>query len=578
MFSLGSLKTLKPYIWPNRNWIYFSLAMALPLSALRAGPIPLVKYLVDEILVKKDPGKLTLIPIAIIALYLLNLFVRFFHYYAIRVVVVRTNQAVRERLYSHLISLSSDYYSENKSGVLLSRITADPGQLDNGIASVNVLIREPITFLALFSYALYTNWKLTTLTLTIVPALGFVFGKSGSYMKRKIAEFQVHNGETYSSIQEAISGIRVIHLFNLESDRLKKFRAQLDHMTLLLLKISKIEEIAGPSIELVTSFAIAIILYFGGRSVLNGEMSSGDLLAFFAAFGMMVNPIRQLTDINSKIHSAAAAMERINEFLSWKPRITSPDKGVQLSSIQTGIEFKSVGFAYPDAGERKILNEVSFSLPLGKSVALVGQSGSGKSSIVQLLTRMYDVTEGGIQVDGNDLRSLDLKRWRDLVAVVSQDVFLFHDTIFENIRMGKPSASKEEVIEAAKRAHAHEFIQRLPEGFETIVGDRGVKLSGGERQRISIARAFLKNSPCLILDEATSNLDNESEKIVQESLERLMQNRTTLVIAHRLSTIRNADLIVVLKQGKILETGTYQSLVEKGGEFQRLLSFSQSPS
>ena len=578
MFSLGSLKSLKPYIWPNRNWIYFSLAMALPLSALRAGPIPVVKYLVDEILVKKDPGKLALIPLVLISLYLLNLFVRFFHYYAIRVVVVRTNQAVRERLYAHLISLSADYYSENKSGVLLSRITADPAQLDNGIASVNVLIREPITFLALFSYALYTNWKLTTLTLTIIPALGFIFGRSGNYMKRKIAEFQVHNGETYSSIQEAISGIRVIQLFNLESDRLKKFRAQLDHMTFLLLKISKMEEIAGPSIELVTSFAIAIILYFGGKAVLNGEMSSGDLLAFFAAFGMMVNPIRQLTDINSKIHSAAAAMERINEFLSWKPRITSPENGVHLNSIQSGIEFKSVGFAYPDAEERKILKEVSFSLPLGKSVALVGQSGSGKSSIVQLLTRMYDVSSGGILVDGTDLRSLDLKRWRDLVAVVSQDVFLFHDSIFENIRMGRPSASKAEVIEAAKRAHAYDFVQRLPDGFDTLVGDRGVKLSGGERQRISIARAFLKNSPCLILDEATSNLDNESEKMVQESLERLMENRTTLVIAHRLSTIRNADLIVVLKEGKILETGTYSSLVEKGGEFQRLLSFSEASS
>ncbi|NDG85374.1 MAG: ABC transporter ATP-binding protein, partial [Proteobacteria bacterium] len=279
MFSLGSLKTLKPYVWPHRNWLLFSLIMALPLSALRAGPIPLVKYLVDEVLVKRDPGKLALLPIAIISLYVLNLFIRYFHYYAVRVAVVRTNQAVRERLYSHLISLSVDYYSENKSGTLLSRVTADPAHLDSGISSINVLIREPITFMGLFGYALYTNWKLTLLTLTIVPALGFVFGRSGQYIKRKILEFQVQNGETYSTAQEAISGIRVIQLFNLENERFRKFRAQLDELTRLLLKISKMEEIAGPSIELVTSFAIAIILYFGGRAVLNNEMTSGDLLA-----------------------------------------------------------------------------------------------------------------------------------------------------------------------------------------------------------------------------------------------------------------------------------------------------------
>ncbi len=575
MFSLGSLKTLLPYLRPNRSWIWFSLAMAIPLSALRAGPIPLVRYLVDEILVKKDPQKLLLIPIAIVAMYFLNLFVRFFHFYAIRIAVVRTNQAIRERLYAHLLSLSVDYYSEHKAGTLLSRVTVDVAQLDSAVASTNVLLREPITFSALFLYALYTNWKLTVITLTIVPALGFVFGRTGRYIKQKIGEFQIQNGETYSTVQEAISGIRVIQLFGLESDRVRRFRDQLNGLTRLLLKISKMEEIAGPSIELVTSIAIAIILYFGGSAVLRGEMTSGDLLAFFAAFGMMINPIRQLTDINAKLHAAAAAMERINQFLSWKPRITLPENGIPVPAIESGIEFRGIGFSYPDEPKRKILDGISFVLPRGKTLALVGQSGSGKSSVVQLLTRMYDVTEGGIFVNGHDLRSLDLAGWRSQIAVVSQDVFLFHDSIYENIRMGKPDATREEVLEAASQAHATGFISRLPQGFNTIVGDRGVKLSGGERQRISIARAFLRNAPCLVLDEATSNLDNESEKMVQSSLEKLMENRTTLVIAHRLSTIRNADRIVVMKQGRILESGTYSDLVEKNGEFQRLLSFAE---
>jgi len=576
MFSLGSLKSLKPYLWPHKKWLLFSLVMAIPLSALRAGPIPLVKFLVDDILVKRDPHKLLLFPVAFVGLYLLNLFIRFFHYYSIRIAVTRTNQSVRERLHEKLLSLSTDYFASRKTGELISRMTADPAHLDSGIASLNVLIREPITFMALFGYALYSNWKLTLFALVIIPALGLVFGKTGHYVKRKIAEYQRSNAENYSSIQETVSGIRVIQLFNLQSMQTSKFRTQLNEITRLLLKISKIEEVAGPLIELITSFAIAMILYFGGRAVLRGEMTSGDLLAFFASFGLMINPIRQLTDINAKLHAASAAMDRINEFLSWEPKVKNPENGKKLKNLGKGIEFKEVEFHYPDSSERTVLNRVSFTLSPGKTVALVGQSGSGKSSIVQLLTRMYDVSSGAICVDGQDLRSLDLDAWRSLVSVVSQDVFLFHDTIYANILMGKPDASREEVLEAARRAYATDFINRLPQGFETLVGDRGVKLSGGERQRISIARAFLKNSPCLILDEATSNLDNESEKIVQESLEGLMKHRTTLVIAHRLSTIRQADCIVVLREGRILESGAYAELATKGGEFERLLSFAQS--
>ncbi len=573
MFSLGSLKSLKPYLWPYRKWLFFSLFMAIPLSLLRAGPIPLVKYLVDEVLVKKDASKLLLFPLAIVGMYVLNLAVRFLHYYSLRIVVINVNQKVRERVYEHLISLSTDYFSEKKAGALLSRITADPWHLDNGIASFNVLLREPITFAALLGYTLYTNWKLTLLTFTIVPALAVVFRNTGKYIKQKIAEYQEHNGESFSVVQEAISGIRVIHLFNLEGTMIDRFAKQTSEISKVLLKISKMEEVTSPLVELVTSFAIALILYFGGRSVLKGEMTSGDLIAFFTAFGMMINPIRQISDINSKLHSAAAAMERINDFLSWQPKVKNKPNAIAVSKIDQGIEFKNISFSYPDTPERKVLDDVSFSLPLGKTVALVGQSGSGKSSIVQLLTRLYDVTGGEIAIDSRNLRDLDFHTWRTQVAVVTQDVFLFHDTIFQNILMGKPTATREEVVTAAKKAFAYDFIQSLPQGFDTIVGDRGVKLSGGERQRISIARAFLKDSQCLILDEATSNLDNESEKIVQKSLEKLMENRTTLVIAHRLSTIQNADNIIVMKQGKILETGTYAHLASGNGEFSRLISF-----
>jgi subfamily B ATP-binding cassette protein MsbA len=575
MFSIRFLRALKPYLWPDKNWLLFSLVMAIPLSLLRTGPIPLVKILIDEILLKKDTSKLIYVPFAIIGLYTVNLFVRFLHYYSVRIAVVNTNRRVREKMYEHLIGLSADYFSEKRSGALLSRITADPFHLDSGIASLNVLIREPVLFVVLFGYALYTNWRLTLLTLTIIPALGWVFSRSGKYIKGKIAEYQEWNGESYSSAQEAISGIRVIHLYNLTGSQIRKYSDQLGTITRLLLRISKMEEIAGPTVELITSVSIALILYYGGKAVLDGEMTSGDLIGFFTAFGMMVNPIRSLSDINSKMNTASASMERIEEFLSWKPRIVDRENATPVNSIHTGIEFQGVGFHYPDSPDRPVITDVSFSLPLGKTVALVGQSGSGKSSIVQLLTRLYDVTAGSIRIDGHDLRDLALHSWRDQVAVVSQDVFLFHDTIFQNILMGRPDATAAEVREAARKAHALDFIERLPKGFETVVGDRGIKLSGGERQRISIARAFLKDSRCLILDEATSNLDNESEKIVQLALEELMENRTTLIIAHRLSTIRDADEILVLKNGKILESGTYDALLAHPGEFKRLVEFSR---
>jgi len=543
--------------------------MAIPLSLLRAGPVPLIKYFFDDVLVNKNGAMLLWIPLAYVGLSILNLPIRFLHYYAVRIVVINVNQKVRERLYEHLINLSTDHFSEQKAGVLLSRITADPQNLDSGIAAVNVLLREPITFLALLGYTLYMNWKLTLLTFAIVPLLALVFANTGKYIKKKIAQYQEQNGESYSTIQESIGGIRIIHLFNLQGTSVEKFSKQLAEISKLLLKISKIEELASPMVELVTSFAIALILYFGGLSVIKSHMTSGDLVAFFTAFGMMINPIRQVSDINTKLHGAAAAMERINDFLSWEPKIKDAPNAVGISHLHSGIELKNVNFAYPGT-DRAVLKQVNFKIPKGKTIALVGQSGSGKSSIVQLLTRLYDIQSGEILVDGKNIRDLKVHDWRNQVAVVSQDVFLFHDTIFNNIRMGNLNASTDQVFEAAKKAFAFDFIKGLPEGFETIVGDRGLKLSGGERQRISIARAFLKNANCLILDEATSNLDNESEKIVQRTLETLMQNKTTLVIAHRLSTIQNADEIIVMKEGRIIEQGHYQELMGHNGEFNRL--------
>jgi subfamily B ATP-binding cassette protein MsbA len=572
---MRTLRSLASYVQPYRGWLFFSLAMAVPLSALRVGPIPIVKYLVDDILVNKNESRLILIPLATVGLYVLNLIVRFFHYYSIRIVVVNVNQTVREKIFHKLIHLSADHFTERKAGTLISRVTADPHQLDSGIAAMNVLLREPITFVALLGYTFYVNWKLTLLTFTIVPALAFVFLRMGKMVKAKIADYQEHNAESYSTVTETISGFRIVQLFNLQNYLIARFQTQLSTISKLLLRISKTEELTGPTVELITSFAIALILYFGGRSVLRGEMTSGDLIAFFTAFGMMINPIRQLSDINTKLYTAAAAMDRINDFLGWENRIQETMNPIEVPARIESIRFENVRFAYPDTDGRAVIQDLSFEIPAGRTIALVGQSGSGKSSVVQLLTRLYDAQSGKISVNGHDIRDFKLHDWRESVAVVSQDVFLFHDTIYNNLKMGRPDATEAEVIEAAKKAFAWEFIQRLPRGLHTMVGDRGMKLSGGERQRISIARAFLKNSQFLVLDEATSNLDNESEKIVQQTLESLMRDRTTLVIAHRLSTIQNADRILVMREGRMMESGRYSELVGAGGEFANLVQLSK---
>jgi subfamily B ATP-binding cassette protein MsbA len=324
-------------------------------------------------------------------------------------------------------------------------------------------------------------------------------------------------------------------------------------------------------VELITAFAIALLLYVGGQNVISGEMKQGELLAFFAAFALMMNPIRTMNDMNMKLHAASAACQRIFEIFEWKSTLLEHSDPKKKESFDAEIEFRDVHFAYPDEPAREILKGISFRVPKNRTVALVGASGAGKSSLVTLLPRIFDVTGGTIFLDGNDIREIELSSLRRMISVVSQDVFLFNDTIEENIRCGRLEATSEEIFDAAKHAYAWDFIQKLPQGMSTKIGDRGQKLSGGERQRLSIARAFLRGSPILILDEATSSLDSASERAVQQALQELMQNRTTIVIAHRLSTIRNANEILVLDGGLIVEQGTHSTLLEKNGAYARFL-------
>jgi subfamily B ATP-binding cassette protein MsbA len=566
---MKALHRLKPYLKPYFGLLAISCFLAIPLSALRASPVPLVKYLVDGPLVSHDERKLFWFPFVVIGLYFLNFIVRFLHYYLLRVVIHRVNQKVKNDLYDHLLGLSADYFTSESTGNLISRVGNDPQYIDGGLACINIVIREPVTFLFLFGYALKLNWRLTLLTLLVFPPLAWVFSATGRNLKRYISKITEENGRLFSTLQESFTGIRVIKLFKLEDYVRGKFRERSNNFTNFLLKTAVLEETSHPMVELLTAFVIALVIYYGGNQVLKNVMTPGDLLAFFTTFALMMNPVRNMNDVNIRLHQADAACERIFAVFDLKSHLGERASPVAIRNFEREIRVDDVSFAYPDAPTRPILKNISFTIPRGGVAALVGASGAGKSSFVSLMPRIFDVTGGAIRIDGTDIRDLALADLRQLIAVVSQDVFLFNDTIEENIRCGNLSASFEEIQEAARRAHALEFIEKLPDGFKTVIGDRGQKLSGGERQRLSIARAFLRSAPILILDEATSSLDSASERAVQSALDELMINRTTLIIAHRLSTIRHADQILVLNEGRVVERGRHQELLEMGGEYAR---------
>lgn len=564
---MKSLLRLKPYLKPYWALILISAILALPLSGLRAAPAYLLKIVGDDLLVRQDTSKLAWLPWFIIGIYGVNFVVRFFHYYLLRIVIARVNQKIKNQLFEHMLGLSADYYTAQSTGTLISRVGVDPTLIDIGLSCINVLIREPITFLVLFVYALNLNWRLTLITLIVFPPLAWVFSNTGKYLKRKMARLTEENARIYSTLQESFVGIRTLKAFKLEKYVRKKFREKTERYTEVYLKISAVEEAAHPLVEMLFAVLFAILVYFGGRQIVHGWMTPGDLLAFFAVFALLTNPLRNLNDVNLKLSQAAGACERVFQIFDWRSNLHEPESPLPLKTFTKDIRFENVSFAYPDAPERPVLKGASFSVDRGHVIALAGRSGAGKSSLISLLPRIFDATSGRILIDGIDIREASLEDLRRQIAVVSQDVFLFNDTIEENIRCGRLGATRGEIREAARKAHALEFIESMPDGFATVIGDRGQKLSGGERQRLSIARAFLREAPILILDEATSSLDTKSERAVQEALDELMINRTSIIIAHRLSTIRHADTILVLKDGEIIERGTHDELMSRGGEY-----------
>ena len=527
-------------------------------------------------LFESEGGSFTLIVLGVFLvimtfLKVATMYLAFFHMIPIRTGVVRD---IRNQINNKITQLPLGFFSEERKGDIIARISGDVNEIENSImSSLDMLFKNPILIFIYLTGMILISWQLTVFVLVLLPLAGYIMGQVGKKVKRKSLLGQQQWGDLMSQIEETLSGLRIIKAFNAESKIRNRFEKSNDIFRRTTMKIYRRQQMAHPMSEFLGTATIVIVLWYGGTLILanNSPIDAPTFIYYLVIFYSIINPAKDLSKSVYAIQKGLASMERVDKILKAESDINDPIDPKPIS-LQKQIEYKNVWFKYQNDW---VLKNVNLTIPKGKTVALVGQSGSGKSTLVDLLPRFYDVNEGSITIDGTDIRESTLYDLRGLMGNVNQEAILFNDSFFNNISFGVKNATLEQVKEAARIANAHEFIMASEQGYETNIGDRGGKLSGGQRQRISIARAILKNPPILILDEATSALDTESERLVQEALENLMKNRTTIVIAHRLSTIRNADEICVMHGGEIVERGTHDALLVLDGFYKKLCDMQQ---
>ncbi len=531
-----------------------------------------LKYWTNVLILRETPlESLKILCLSILTVFFIKNIFLYIKNILLRIVELKLVKEIRDRLYIHIQTLSLGYFNRQHSGTITSIVMNDVEQLQTALAVVfQRLFVEPINILTFVALLFIISWKLALIAIIIIPLAGIAIFSIGRSIRRKSRRTQAKIAEIMQILTETVTSIRIVKAFVNEKEEVKNFTRESKHYFKLLLKRARLDLIAGPTTETFGVIIGVVLLWYGGMEVLAQKgVSAEDFIRFILILFSILGPIKQLSNVNLKIQIGAASAERIFGLLDTPPEIVEDPDPVELDVFNNAIEFDQIHFEYSDADER-VLDGVSFTIKKGEIVALVGPSGSGKSTIADLIPRFFDVSKGALRIDGKNVRKISFSSLRGSMGIVTQEVILFNDTIRKNIAYGQSDVTEEAIQKAAEAANALEFIKQTPDGFDTLIGERGVNLSGGQKQRLAIARALLKNPPILILDEATSALDTESEKMVQKAIEVLMKDRTVLVIAHRLSTVQNADKIVVLDKGKILEVGSHNELYEKGGLYRRL--------
>jgi subfamily B ATP-binding cassette protein MsbA len=577
--SLHTFGRLLKYVRPYRRQMTFSITLLL-FSTLLGLILPLVvQNLVDVVLIDKNVTRLNQLAIGLFVVFIVQALFSFGHQLTLAFVGEKVIATIRVQIYSHLQALSLKYFADHRTGEVVSRLTNDVSLLQNAVTgNLVALLRQAVTLIGASVLLFWLNWRLTLIILTGIPIISLTMVALGRQIRKAAKAVQDALAEAANVVEETVSGIRIVKSFVREAHEIGRFSARVNETYEAAMWRAKIGAVLGPTIGFMAFASITLTLWFGSSEVIAGRLSAGGLVAYLVYTMMVAAPVASLAGLYAQFQSALGATERLFELLDTAPDVADKPEAAVLPPVAGRVEFDAVDFDYISAVP--ILKQVSFVAEPGQVIALVGPSGAGKSTLVNLIPRFYDVGDGRILIDGCDVRDVTVKSLRQQIGIVPQETILFSDTVLANIRYGKLDATQEKIEQAAQAANAHDFIMNdLPDGYQTMVGERGVKLSGGQRQRVAIARAILKNPRILILDEATSSLDSESESLVQEALERLMNGRTSFVIAHRLSTVINADWVLVLDQGRVVEQGTHRRLLQNpDGLYYRLhqMQFSTS--
>ncbi len=549
------------------------LCLALT-AGLTAVGMYLIKPVLDQVFNNPDQAQalfyLRLVPVAIVVTYFLKGFATYGQDYLINHIGNRIVMDIRNQLYAHLMTQELSFFHGQRSGMLISRVTHDSTLMQAAVSNVlGRMLGAVLTSASLIALLFYLNWQLACLSLLVFPLAVYPVLAIGKTLRKLSHQSQAKMADVTTVLHESIAGIRVVKAFGMQTFEIKRFREELQRYFDVTMRALRRTALSSPLMEFIGSFGICAMIVWSGTQVINGQSTTGTFFAFLGALASLYPQVKNLSGINNTIQQALAAAQRVFELLDRPPLIQDRPHAKPLRGFKSKIEFRNLSFGYlPD---RLVLRQIQLTARAGEITAIVGRSGAGKTTLVDLLPRFADPTDGSITLDGHDLRDLTVASLRGHIGLVTQDTILFNDTIRNNIAYSKPDATQREIEAAAKAANAHDFILQTPQGYETLIGERGVRLSGGQRQRLSIARAVLRNPPILILDEATSALDTESERLIQAALDRLMKDRTTLVIAHRLSTVQHAHQIVVLDQGRIVERGRHAQLMRRNGLYKKLV-------